>query len=48
MFGIGRTIVLVILAFVAGMLYERSDAATICQGSADWGAFFECALAEMI
>ena len=47
MFGLLRLPILLAVAFIAGMLFERSGAQQTCIGSADWGAYAECALGEM-
>ncbi|MEM7295752.1 MAG: hypothetical protein AAF330_03870 [Pseudomonadota bacterium] len=48
MFGLFRLLIMLTLAFVAGMLFERSDARTTCRGSDGWGAYASCALGEML
>ncbi|MEM1301058.1 MAG: hypothetical protein AAGH17_00630 [Pseudomonadota bacterium] len=48
MFGIGRTVILVVVAFVAGMLFERSNAGALCQGASDWNGYLQCVLSEML
>ncbi|MEM1373166.1 MAG: hypothetical protein AAGF78_02155 [Pseudomonadota bacterium] len=52
MFRLIRLVVLVALAFAAGVQFERADAATSCAEEADWGPYLECVgrtiLAEVI
>ncbi|MEL6608580.1 MAG: hypothetical protein AAFO58_00420 [Pseudomonadota bacterium] len=47
MFRLVRTFILMAAVFYAGVLFERAGAADTCEGSADWGAYISCAVAEM-
>ena len=48
MFGIVRTLILVAVAFIAGMLFERSNAGAVCAGASDWNSYLKCVLSEML
>lgn len=48
MFRLIRSIILVALAFVAGVQFERADAATSCGEEAEWGQYLECVGREIL
>ncbi|MEM1233291.1 MAG: hypothetical protein AAGH70_04125 [Pseudomonadota bacterium] len=48
MFRAIRTIILIALAFAAGVQFERADAATSCGEEDDWGPYLECVGREIL
>ena len=48
MFRLVRSVILIALAFGAGVQYERADAATTCAGEADWSPYLQCVAREIL
>lgn len=48
MFRLLRTLVLIALAFAAGVQFERSDASQTCEAEADWVPYVQCAARETL
>ena len=48
MFRLFRNLILVALAFVAGVQFERADASTTCRGEAEWVAYLQCVGGEIL
>ena len=48
MFRLLRMLVLIALAFAAGVQFERADASEICEAEAEWVPYVQCAAREIL
>jgi len=41
-------LILAVLAFAAGVQFERADAGTTCEAEAEWGGYLQCVAREVL